>query len=78
MGSLAGSFFRLIGEPQISHWTPDEMAAELRKVGLVVHEDSGMTGWNQRFARDEAKVAAAGYMRVVAARALHSGAARFI
>ena len=66
-----------IGEPQISHWTREEMAEELRRAGFVVHEDSGMADWNERFARGEAKVARAAFMRVVAARALHGGATHF-
>ncbi|HET7457357.1 MAG TPA: class I SAM-dependent methyltransferase [Gemmatimonadaceae bacterium] len=60
--------FRLIGEPQISAWTPDEMAADLRSAGFVVGEDSGMTDWNDRFARGEAKIERASYMRIAIAR----------
>jgi len=60
--------FRLIGEPQISAWTPEEMAADLLSAGFVVREDSGMTDWNQRFAKSEAKVERGAYMRVVVAR----------
>jgi methyltransferase (TIGR00027 family) len=60
--------FRLIGEPQISAWTPDEMAADLRSVGFVVGEDSGMTDWNNRFAKGEAKVEKGFYMRIAVAR----------
>ena len=60
--------FRLIGEPQISAWTPDEMAADLRSAGFVVGEDSGMTDWNDRFARGQAKIERASYMRIAIAR----------
>ena len=59
--------FRLIGEPQISAWTPVEMAADLRSVGLEVREDSGMADWNARFAQDRAKVERAAYMRIAIA-----------
>jgi methyltransferase (TIGR00027 family) len=59
--------FRLIGEPQISAWTRDEMAADLRSVGFIVRDDSGMTDWNQRFANAEAKVDRGAYMRIVVA-----------
>jgi len=59
--------FRLIGEPQISAWTREEMAADLRSVGFVVSEDSGMTDWNDRFAEGRAKVERASYMRVATA-----------
>ena len=60
--------FRLIGEPQISAWTPDEMAAELRSVGFEVREDSGMIEWNERFAQRHARVDRGYYMHVVVAR----------
>ena len=61
--------FRLIGEPQISHWTPEEMAADLRSVGFLVREDSGMLDWKKQFAKSEAKVERGFYMRIaVAAR----------
>jgi len=65
---VARLMFRLIGEPQISAWTRKEMAADLRAVGYVVHEDSGMTDWNTQFARDQATVARAAYMRLATAR----------
>jgi methyltransferase (TIGR00027 family) len=65
---LASIVFRLIGEPQISAWTPDEMAADLRAVGFVVREDSAMADWNKRFAGGEARVERGHYMRVVVAR----------
>lgn len=65
---IARLLFRLIGEPQISAWTREEMAADLRSVGFIVREDSGMTDWYQRFAKAEAKVERVAYMRVVVAR----------
>ena len=65
---FARLMFRLIGEPQISAWTPDEMAADLRAVGFVVREDSGMADWNARFAQGQAKVERGSYMRVAIAR----------
>jgi methyltransferase (TIGR00027 family) len=65
---FARLMFRLIGEPQISAWTPDEMAADLRSVGFVVREDSGMADWNNRFAHGQAKVDRAPYMRIAIAR----------
>lgn len=64
---FARLIFRLIGEPQISAWTREEMAADLRSVGFVVSEDSGMTDWNDRFAEGRAKVERASYMRVATA-----------
>ena len=67
-GWLSRLIFRLIGEPQVSAWLPEEMAAELRSVGYVVREDSGMTDWNARFARGEARVDRGYYMRVAVAR----------
>ena len=60
--------FRLIGEPQISTWTKEEMAADLGSVGFVVREDSGMAEWNARFAQDKARVERALYMRIVVGR----------
>jgi methyltransferase (TIGR00027 family) len=65
---LARLIFRLIGEPQISAWTPEEMAGDLRSVGFIVHEDSGMADWNDRFARGQAKVERGSYMRVAIGR----------
>lgn len=64
---LARLVFRLIGEPQISAWSPDEMAADLRSVGFTVDEDSGMLDWNRQFAHGTAKVERAAYMRVATA-----------
>ena len=65
---LARLMFRLIGEPHIRAWTPEEMAADLRSVGLTVREDSGMTDWNDRFAQSKAKVERASYMRIAVGR----------
>jgi methyltransferase (TIGR00027 family) len=65
---IARLMFRLIGEPQISAWTPDEMAADLRSVGFIVREDSGMADWNDRFAQSKAKVDRGSYMRIAIAR----------
>ena len=65
---FARLMFRLIGEPQISAWTPDEMGAELRSVGFAVREDSGMADWNERFARGAAKVQRGSYMRIAVGR----------
>ena len=67
-GFLASLMFRLIGEPQISAWTRDEMAADLHSVGFEVREDSGMTEWNERFAQRHARVDRGYYMHVVVAR----------
>ena len=65
---IARLIFRLIGEPQISAWTREEMAAEVGSVGLDVHDDSGMLDWNARFARSQARVQRGEYMRIVVAR----------
>jgi methyltransferase (TIGR00027 family) len=67
-GFVARLIFRLIGEPQISAWTQDEMAADLRSAGFIVREDSGMIDWNKRFARGQAKVDRGFYMRIAVAR----------
>ena len=67
-GILARLIFRLIGEPQISMWTQEEMAADLGSVGFVVREDSGMAEWNARFAQGKARVERALYMRIVIGR----------
>src|SRR6185295_14048150 len=37
---FARLMFRLIGEPQISAWTPDQMAADLHSARFTVIEDS--------------------------------------
>ena len=67
---LARLIFRLIGEPQISAWAPEEMATDLRSAGFVVREDTGMLDWNAKFARGEARVQRAPYMRVAVAKTL--------
>ncbi len=58
----------LIREPQLSVWTPGEMAAILRTAGFAVREDSGMVDWNERFARGSGDVARSYYMRVAVAQ----------
>jgi methyltransferase (TIGR00027 family) len=65
---IARLLFRVIGEPQISAWTPEGMAADLSSVGFVVREDSGISDWNERFAKGQARVERGVYMRVVIAR----------
>lgn len=65
---VARLILRLIGEPQISAWTREEMAADLKSAGFVVREDSGMTDWNKRFARGEARIDRGFYMRIAVAR----------
>jgi hypothetical protein len=67
-GLFARLMFRLIGEPQIGAWTREEMDADLRSVGFVVREDSGMADWNDRFAQGGAKVERGTYMRIAIAR----------
>ena len=67
-GLWARLMLRLIGEPQISMWTKEEMAADLGSVGFVVREDSGMAEWNARFAQGKARVERALYMRIVIGR----------
>ena len=66
--SLARMLFRLIGEPQISAWTREEMATDLTSAGFQVRADTGIGDWNERFAQGQAKVERVSYMRVVAAR----------
>jgi methyltransferase (TIGR00027 family) len=65
---FARLIFRLIGEPQISAWTPEQMSADLLSVGFVVREDSGMIDWNDRYAKGKAKIERGSYMRVAIAR----------
>ena len=65
---LASLSFRLIGEPMISAWSPDQMAEELRAAGFVVREDSGMLDWNVKYANGAAKTDRGHFMRVVTAR----------
>ena len=60
--------FRLIGEPQISAWTPNEMASDLHSAGFVVREDSGMADWNVRFAQARGNVERGAYMRIAIAQ----------
>jgi len=65
---MARLLFRLIGEPQISAWTPAEMAADLKTAGFAVHDDSSVLDWNARYAKSEARVQRGDYMRIVVAR----------
>jgi methyltransferase (TIGR00027 family) len=65
---IARLILRLIGEPQISAWSPGDMSADLRSAGFVVHEDSGLIDWNDRFAQGKANVERGSYMRVAIAR----------
>jgi O-methyltransferase involved in polyketide biosynthesis len=67
-GFLAMLMFRLLGEPQISFWTKEEMQADLQSARFVVLEDSGMLDWNHQFAHNEAKVERGFYMRIATAR----------
>jgi len=67
-GFFAMLIFRLMGEPQISFWTKEEMEADLRAAGFVVREDCGMLDWNNQFAHGEAKVERGFYMRIATAR----------
>ena len=65
---VARVIFWLIGEPQISAWTPEEMSSDLRSAGFMVRDDSGMADWNARFAQGAARVERGAYMRVATAR----------
>lgn len=66
--SLIGKImFWLIGEPQISAWTQEEMAADLKAAGFTVTCDSGMLDWNRLYANGEARVQRGAYMRVARA-----------
>jgi methyltransferase (TIGR00027 family) len=67
-GLFARLMFWLIGEPQISFWSSDEMARDLKIAGFVVREDYGMADWNNQFAHGEAKVDRAPYMRIATAQ----------
>jgi methyltransferase (TIGR00027 family) len=64
---IARLIFRLIGEPQISAWSREQMAADLGAAGFSVSQDSGMLDWNARFAQRQARVERGAYMRVVVA-----------
>ena len=65
---IARLIFRLIGEPQISAWTPAEMAADLGAAGFAVQQDTAMADWNARYAQGQAKTERGYYMRVAVAR----------
>jgi methyltransferase (TIGR00027 family) len=67
---IARLMFWLMGEPQISAWTREEMAADLQAAGFSVREDSSMADWNARFAAAKAKVERGFYMRIAVARRL--------
>lgn len=66
-GVFSRLLLRLIGEPQISFWSPEAMAVDLRAAGFVVRADSGMADWNARFAEGRARVARASFMRIAVA-----------
>jgi methyltransferase (TIGR00027 family) len=65
---IARMLFRLIGEPMISHWTPEQMAAELHAAGFAVRDDSGLLDWNIKYAGGACQVERGFYMRIVTAR----------
>ena len=65
---LAALIFRLIGEPMISKWSPEEMAADLRAAGFMVHEDTGMADWARRFAPGAPQMQRGYFMRIAVAR----------
>lgn len=66
---LAQVVFKFIGEPHLSAWTPEEMAADLKAARFSVVDDSSMLDWNNRFAEGKAKSAGRGhYMRIAVAR----------
>jgi len=65
---FARLLFRLIGEPQISAWSPSEMAGDMKAAGFAVVEDTSMADWNKRFARGQARVDRGYYMRIAIAR----------
>ena len=65
---IVGLFFRLLGEPVMSKWSPAEMAAALGTVGFCVAEDSGVVEWAKRFATDGVRVQAGRVMRIVVAQ----------
>ena len=64
---LARLIFRLVGEPQISAWSPGEMGADLRAAGFTPREDTGMADWNARFAGGTATARRGWYMRIAVA-----------
>ena len=64
---FAKIIYWLIGEPQISAWTRDQMAEELKGAGFEVQHDSGMNDWNARFANGEAETHRGAFMRVAVA-----------
>ena len=65
---FAQLMFRFIGEPQISAWTPEEMAADLQSAGFIVRDDSNMAVMNERFAQGKARVDRVPYMRIAIAQ----------
>ena len=43
-------FLRLVGEPVLAAFTPEELSAAARKSGWTIQEDTGIKNWKQRFA----------------------------
>ena len=60
--------FRLIGEPMISHWSPAEIAADLRTARFEVLEDTGIIDWSAKWAGGHGVVKGRAFMRVVVAQ----------
>jgi methyltransferase (TIGR00027 family) len=60
--------FRLIGEPMISHWSPAEIAADLRTAHFEVLEDTGIIDWSAKWAGGHGVVRGRAFMRVVVGR----------
>ena len=67
---MAKIIFRLVGEPMISKWSPEEMAAVLHAAGFEVAEDSGMSDWAARFAPAAPARKAGYFMRIAVANRL--------
>ncbi len=63
-----GIILRLIGEPQRSAWSPEEIAADLRAAGFDAIDDSGVQDWANRFATGKVEVRGGRVMRIVVAR----------
>lgn len=64
---FVGLVLRFLGEPDRSHWSPEEMGDDLRAAGFRVEEDSGVSDWAARFASRVTETRAGRAMRVAVA-----------
>lgn len=64
---LMALWLRVLGEPDLSVWSPEDMARGLRDAGFRVDDDTGIAEWARRFAEGDINLRAGAVMRVAVA-----------